>query len=75
MLQLRREGDFPFLLWKDTAPQHFESLYGEYPQASTIPLLHSSAALGCPFDRKQQELCELCRLIQRHGFHIGAFCL
>ena len=36
MLQLRREGNFPFLLWKDTAPQHFESTFGEYPQVRAI---------------------------------------
>ncbi len=36
MLQLRREGNFPFLLWKDTAPQHFESTFGEYPQVSLL---------------------------------------
>ena len=46
MLQLRRDGDFPFLLWKDTAPQHFESTYGEYPQASLLSLLHGYMALG-----------------------------
>lgn len=34
VLKLREEGDFPFLLWKDTAPQHFESTFGEYPQVT-----------------------------------------
>lgn len=44
VLQLRRDGNFPFLLWKDTAPQHFESTFGEYPQVSftKIPLTHYS---------------------------------
>lgn len=36
VLKLRRDGNFPFLLWKDTAPQHFESLVGEYPQVSQV---------------------------------------
>ena len=49
VLQLRRDGDFPFLLWKDTAPQHFESTYGEYPQVSTVTPQHGSTALGGPY--------------------------
>ena len=45
MLQLRRDGNFPFLLWKDTAPQHFESTFGEYPQVSLIRSHHTPALI------------------------------
>eukprot|EP00884_Botryococcus_braunii_P021487 jgi/Botrbrau1/8021/Bobra.13_2s0001.1 len=35
--QLRRQGSFPHLLWKDTPPQHFGTYFGEYPQNAGKP--------------------------------------
>ncbi|CAL5228742.1 g11927 [Coccomyxa viridis] len=49
VLQLRREGNFPFLLWKDTAPQHFESTFGEYPQDKPKPPM-KCVAVGKQFE-------------------------
>ena len=71
MLQLRRDGDFPFLLWKDTAPQHFESTYGEYPQVSREPLLHSSMALGCPYGWSSKCPCDFGVLSRGISFKSG----
>ena len=68
VLKLRREGEFPFLLWKDTAPQHFESLFGEYPQVSTAPSalsLHTLQMVGLPFhwsstaDQQHHDCCSI----------------
>lgn len=34
---LRATGDFPMLLWKDIPPQHFETIFGEYPAHKPKP--------------------------------------
>lgn len=34
---LRATGDFPTLLWKDIPPQHFETIFGEYPAHKPKP--------------------------------------
>ena len=34
---LRAAGDFPMLLWKDIPPQHFETIFGEYPAHKPKP--------------------------------------
>ncbi|CAL8465497.1 g5033 [Coccomyxa elongata] len=35
--KLRAEGEFPQLIWKDTAPQHFQTTFGEYPEDKPKP--------------------------------------
>ena len=37
MAKLRAEGEFPQLIWKDTAPQHFQTTFGEYPEDKPKP--------------------------------------
>ena len=44
--RLRREGEFPQLVWKDTPPQHFETEFGEYPQEQPKPPMEVRAP--CP---------------------------
>ncbi|EIE23050.1 hypothetical protein COCSUDRAFT_63432 [Coccomyxa subellipsoidea C-169] len=34
---LRSAGEFPHLIWKDTAPQHFKTTFGEYPEDKPKP--------------------------------------
>lgn len=34
---LRATGDFPMMLWKDIPPQHFETIFGEYPAHKPKP--------------------------------------
>ncbi len=34
---LRSAGEFPQLIWKDTAPQHFKTTFGEYPEDKPKP--------------------------------------
>lgn len=34
---LRSAGEFPRLIWKDTAPQHFQTTFGEYPEDKPKP--------------------------------------
>lgn len=59
VLQLRRDGNFPFLLWKDTAPQHFESTFGEYPQVSIVARVKSYCSCHCPqtFHKPPLNMC------------------
>lgn len=35
--ELRRAGEFPQLIWKDTPPQHFDTTFGEYPEEAPKP--------------------------------------
>jgi hypothetical protein len=37
VLDLRAKGEFPQLIWKDTAPQHFKTTFGEYPEEKPKP--------------------------------------
>ena len=34
---MRRAGEFPQLIWKDTPPQHFNTTFGEYPEEAPKP--------------------------------------
>lgn len=37
MKELRANGEFPMVIWKDTPPQHFATTFGEYPQDKPKP--------------------------------------
>ncbi len=58
MQRLRREGEFPQLVWKDTPPQHFETEFGEYPEEQPKPPMEVPAP--CPSPANEGALHNTC---------------
>ena len=47
--ELRRAGEFPQLIWKDTPPQHFDTTFGEYPEDAPKPPMEVTLAPAHPW--------------------------